>query len=240
MARVCACSDYFTVTDDGELCLIPGSQGLRQIVYFKDPGTYQFRKTDYPWLARVRVRVQAGGGGAGGARASAGQLVAQPGGAGGGYAEGHYSASTLGAVETVVVGAGGNAGTPTTDGGDGGNSSFGGLVSANGGGGGPAVMPSGTAPAAYSGIAGPLSGVGHWTMGGGGSGGSLRLSAGEGQSGQGGDSHLGHGGYQRSSTGGGGASRGYGGGAGGALARDGDSVDGTAGGGGLVIVELYG
>ncbi|MEW2622980.1 hypothetical protein [Streptomyces sp. NPDC048106] len=78
MASVCVCSDYFTVGDDGRLCLIPGRQGLRQVLYFNTAGTYSFKKADYLWLTRVFVRVQAGGGGAAGARASAGQLVAQP------------------------------------------------------------------------------------------------------------------------------------------------------------------
>jgi hypothetical protein len=77
-------------------------------------------------------------------------------------------------------------------------------------------------------------------MGGGPGGGAFRINGNEGQSGEGGESHLGHGGWQRSSTGSGGPGRGYGGGAGGALARDGDSVNGTVGRPGIVIVELYG
>lgn len=79
MASVCVDDDYFDVGDDGRLTLIPGREGLRNILTFKTPGSYTFQKASYPWLARVLVRVQAGGGGAAGARANANQLVAHPG-----------------------------------------------------------------------------------------------------------------------------------------------------------------
>lgn len=240
MAAVCVDDSYFEVGDDGRLTLIPGQQGLRNILYFKTPGADTFKKADYPWLARVFVMVQAGGGGAAGARANANQLVAQPGGSGGGYAERLISASVLGATEAIVVGDAGIAGMPTVDGGPGGNSSFGGLCTALGGNPGQAVMPSGATPMCLSGTSGPLAGMGDMAQGGGPGGGALRISGGEGQSGEGGESRLGHGGWQRSSSGGGGAGRGYGGGAAGALARDGDSVNGTPGGAGIVIVYLYG
>lgn len=240
MAQVCVCSDYFTVDDDGSLCLIPGSMGLRDVLVFSDPGTFQFEKADYPWLANVRVKVQAGGGGAAGAQADAGELVATVGGAGGGYSEQFIAVGSLGASESIVVGAGGSAGDFDTAGGVGGNSSFGGFAVANGGAGGTVGMSSGSAVSAFSGVPGPLAGVGELKTGGGASGGALRLSGFEGQSGQGGESHLGHGGFQRSNNGGGGASRGYGGGAAGALARNNTTVGGTAGGSGIVIVELYG
>ncbi|WP_241965795.1 glycine-rich domain-containing protein [Streptomyces sp. 111WW2] len=232
--------DYFEVGDDGRLTLVPGQQGLRAALYFKEPGTHQFSKGAYPWLARVFVRVQAAGGGAAGARASAGQLVAQPGGAGGGYSERMIAAASLGATETIAVGAGGSAGTPTVDGGNGGNSSFGGFCSANGGNGGQAVMNSGAVPVCYSGTAGPLAGSGDIAQGGGAGGGPIRISGEQGQSGPGGEARLGHGGFQRASTGGGGAGRGYGGGAAGAFARDGDSTNGTAGQDGVVIIYLFG
>ncbi|MFI2434619.1 hypothetical protein [Streptomyces sp. NPDC018693] len=239
MASVCVDDEFFQVGDDGRLTIVPGSMNLRDILYFKDPGTHEFNKADYPWLSRIWVQVQAGGGGAAGARANAGQLVAHPGGTGGGYAERLIEASALGATETIVVGEGGTAGTPTVDGGNGGNSSFGGVCTANGGFGGQVVMSSGTGMICYSGVAGPLAGAGDMAQGGGASGGPIRLSGDQGQSGPGGESRLGHGGWQRASSGGGGAGRGYGGGAAGALARDGDSVNGTAGSGGIVIVWLY-
>ncbi|MFD0208955.1 hypothetical protein ACFVH9_07445 [Streptomyces hirsutus] len=240
MAAVCVDDGYFDVGDDGRLTMVPGSLGLRRVVYFKDPGTHEFSKADYPWLARVLVKVQAGGGGAAGARASANHLVSSPGGAGGGYSERLIQVSALGATETIVVGAGGTAGTPTVDGGPGGNSSFGGACTANGGNGGQTVMTSGDTPICYSGTAGPLSGIGGITQGGGAGGGCFRLTGNQGHSGTGGESRLGHGGFQRASTGGGGAGRGWGGGAAGALARDGDTTNGTAGQDGVVILYLLG
>lgn len=57
-SQVCACGEYFNVDETGELCLNPGTMGLRKTIVHKTPGTYQFRKADYPWLARIRVRVQ--------------------------------------------------------------------------------------------------------------------------------------------------------------------------------------
>ncbi|MET9462954.1 hypothetical protein ABZY05_49705 [Streptomyces canus] len=239
MASVCVDPEYFDVGDDGRLTIVPGSASLREILYFKTPGSETFEKADYPWLARLFVQVQAAGGGAAGARANAGQLVAHPGGTGGGYSERLISASALGATETIIVGAGGTAGTPTVDGGNGGNSSFGGLCTANGGFGGQVIMSQGAAPVCHSGVAGPLAGIGDISQGGGASGGSIRLSGDQGQSGPDGEPRLGHGGWQRASSGGGGAGRGFGGGAGGALARDGDSVGGTDGSDGVVIVWLF-
>lgn len=191
-------------------------------------------------MARAYLGPGASGrGGAAGARANASQLVAGPGGTGGGYGERLIDASSLGATETIVVGEGGTAGTPTVDGGNGGNSSFGGFVTANGGFGGQVVMSSGATPVCFSGVAGPLAGIGDISEGGGASGGPIRINGDQGQSGPGGDARLGHGGWQRASTGGGGAGRGFGGGAAYALARDGDSVNGTAGSDGVVVVWLY-
>lgn len=238
MASVCVDDQYFNVGDDGRLTMIPGALGLRDILYFKTPGTHEFSKAAYPWLARVFVQVQAAGGGAAGSRANAGQLACQPGGAGGGYSERLVEASALGATETIVVGAGGAAGTSTTDGGNGGNSSFGGLCTANGGAGGQLVMNSGASPVCFSGTPGPLAGVGDFVQGGGSGGGPLRINGEQGQSGTGGEARLGHGGWQRASTNAGGAGRGSGGGAAGAFARDGDSTPGTAGQDGIVIVWL--
>lgn len=239
MAQVCVCSTYFTVDDDGSLCLVPGSMGLRDVLYFSEPGSFTFEKADYPWLARVRVKVQGAGGGAAGAQADAGELVATAGGTGGGYSESFIEASALGASENITVGAGGVAGDFDTDGGSGGPSNFGGSTTAPGGIGGPVGMTTGATPVAFSGIAGPLAGTGDIRMGGGASGGSLRLSGSQGQSGAGGDSFMGTGGRQRASNGTG-APRGFGGGAAGAYARNNVTTEGQAGGNGLVIVELYG
>src|SRR5690606_15367022 len=106
------------------LCVIPGSLGLREVITYGTPGVHTFRKDDYPWLARVYVKVQGGGGGSAGANAAADELIARPGGAGGGYAEALIDVGMLGAAESVVVGAGGAAGIGNNPGGNGGNSSF--------------------------------------------------------------------------------------------------------------------
>jgi hypothetical protein len=239
IASVCACGEYFTVNTAGELCLVPGQQGLREVLEFKNPGVFQFKKTDYPWLARVKVRVQGAGGGSAGADANTNELIARPGGAGGGYGERLIDAADLAAVESIVVGTGGAAGTASAPGGVGGSSSFGGFVIAPGGDGGTAAMDSGTVPVTSNGIPGPTAGSGDWASGGGAGGGAIRLNGTWGLSGAGGEAHLGHGGFPRNNSGPGTAPRGYGGGAGGALST-GSAETGQTGGNGIVIVELHG
>lgn len=86
-------------------------------------------------LHHVIVKVQAGGGGGGGAAATASDSSALGGGGGGGgYSEKFVSAASLGATETVTVGAGGAGGAAgNNDGADGSDSSFGAHCIANGG-----------------------------------------------------------------------------------------------------------
>lgn len=213
--------------------------GLREVLTFKDPGAHQFVKGDYPWLARVHVEVQGAGGGSAGANAANNQCIVRPGGAGGGFAEAVVEVSALGDVEAIVVGTGGRAGSGNSAGAAGGSSSFGGFAIAAGGDGGTANQNSGTGADAVQGVAGPLAGTGQVISGGGAGGGAIRLSATQGLSGHGGESRYGHGGVGRSTEGDGTSPRGFGGGAGGALSYGG-SVDGGTGGGGLVIVRLYG
>ncbi|WP_329368684.1 hypothetical protein OG896_24435 [Streptomyces sp. NBC_00669] len=239
MASACVCGDYFTVGDDGELCLIPGTMGLRQIVVFDEPGASQFVTADYPWLARIRVHAQGGGGGSGGADATPDQCVARPGGAGGGQVTSLIEASALGAVETVVVGAGGTAGSGNQAGGAGDTSSFGGFVVAPGGTGGTITIASGAIVTVATGPSGPAGGTGQIITSGGNGEGAFRLSGTAGMSGQGGDSRFGYGGTGRAVEGAGTHPRGHGAGAGGALSY-GAAFDGAAGGDGIVVVELYG
>lgn len=237
---VCVCTDRLEVTDDGRLCVIPGSLGLRQRVIFHTPGEHIFDPAAYPYAARIFVRVQAAGGGSAGAVAEAGELVARPGAAGGGYSESLIEMSSLGGPVTVTVGAGGAAGVGNTPGGDGGDSSFGTLVVALGGQGGTANMTSGNTLGTTTGIAAPTAGTGGHIMGGGAGHGAIRLTGTQGMAGAGGDSHLGHGGYGRGTNGPGSLPRGRGGGAGGALAIGAASQDGAQGGDGIVIIDLYG
>ncbi|MER6632338.1 hypothetical protein ABT301_29660 [Streptomyces sp. NPDC000987] len=238
MARACADGSYFEINDNGELTMVPGSMGLRTILYFNQAGTYTFTKAKFPWLARVKVRVQGAGGGSAAANAANGECMAQPGAAGGGYSESLIAASSLGATETIVVGAGGAAGTTTQAGGAGGSSSFGGFVVANGGDGGPATSTSGTSLDTHTGASGPVAGKGDWKQGGDPGSPSIRLNATNAVSGAGGDAVLGFGGQSRAYESDGGSGRGAGGGAGGALSFGG-SVSGTAGQDGAVIIELY-
>ncbi|MFD3612401.1 hypothetical protein ACFWXA_30905 [Streptomyces atroolivaceus] len=239
---IALCDEYFTTNADGDICLKPGSMGLRQVVTFGAPGTFQFNPATYPWLARVLVKVQAGGGGSAGATAAASQSIWRAGGAGGSYGEGLYDVAALGAGVTVTVGAGGAAGAAANGaGGAGGASSFGALLTTLGGAGGPASMPSGTTGTTATGTAGPAAGTGGYlNMGGGSSENALRLSGTAGFAGGGGDSHLGHGGAGRSSAGVGIVPRGFGGGAGGSASANGAAQAGRAGGAGIVIIELHG
>ncbi|MFI1787493.1 hypothetical protein ACH40D_03350 [Streptomyces olivaceoviridis] len=240
VSRACADGNYFEINDDGELTMVPGSMGLRQILTFKTPGTFTFKKENYPWLSRVRVIVQGAGGGSAGANAASGQCIVRPGGAAGGYAESLIEASALGATETIVVGAGGVAGTGNAAGSAGGSSSFGGFAIANGGDGGTAFQNSATSLDAVSGVTGTVANTGNVIASGGGAGGgAIRLSATQGLGGAGGDSRLGFGGLARSTEGPGTTSRGWGGGAGGPVSY-GAAESGADGGGGIVIVELYG
>jgi hypothetical protein len=236
------CDEYFQTDGAGDICLIPGSMGPRQVLVYSTPGTATFTKATYPWLARVKVRVQAGGGGSAGAAAAASESIWRAGGAGGSYGERLIDVAALGASETITVGAGGTAGTAANGAaGNGGNSSFGALVTTLGGPAGATSMSTGATVTSTSGTAGPAAGSGGYiNMGGGSSGGAIRLSGGAGIGGAGGDSHMGHGGACRATAGVGIVPRGYGGGGGGSASANGASQVGRAGGDGVVVVELYG
>jgi len=91
-----------------------------------------------PGMKKVRIRIVGGGGGSGGASAtSATQTSASGGGAAGSYAEALLTAADIGASQSVIIGAGGIAGTASgtngTGGGTGGATSVGALLSAPGG-----------------------------------------------------------------------------------------------------------
>lgn len=180
-----------------------------------------------------------GGAGGGGASAGAGNYSTGAGGGAGEYAVGVFSAATIGASQSVTIGAGGT-GNSGADGGNGGNTSVGStLISANGGSGGGHSAAS-TSVAAAGGAGGS-----------GGTGGSYRIS---GQAGFGGWAYvtpfldfpgvgasnpLGFGGAAVT-NGTGGAGTGYGSGGGGAGDQSTSTArTGGAGGGGIVIVTEY-
>jgi hypothetical protein len=127
----------------GEIATAIGDFGLRQIVKFTANGT--FTKATYPWLRYVRVRLVGGGGAGGGSSAHTNaQVSGGSGGAGGGYSEKVIDVDTLGANETVTIGAGGTAVTGA-GGGGGGTTSFGTHLQATGGAGGTLAGASGGA-----------------------------------------------------------------------------------------------
>jgi hypothetical protein len=87
--------------------------------------------------------VGGGGGGGGCASTTSSQAAAAGGGGGGGYGRSVFTAATIGASQTVTIGAGGTAGATTpTNGGAGNNTTFGALITALGGGGGAASAAS--------------------------------------------------------------------------------------------------
>lgn len=150
MADPCICADSLLITETGELCAVPGSRGLREVLFYTSSGA--FEKASYPWLARVHLLVVGGGGGGGGTEATTtSEVAAGSGGGGGGAAERLVEVATLGASETVTVGAGGAGGSGAA-GSNGGATSFGTLVVAGGGTGGAVGTATGAAfnPAAVS------------------------------------------------------------------------------------------
>lgn len=126
---------------------------------FTSTGTYT------PTSGMLYCQIQAsGGGGAGGGGPAASATYSTGGGGGSGeYAVGVFSAATIGASQSVTIGAAGTGNSGTT-GGNGGNTSVGALISANGGSGGP-VGAAGAASQAAGGAGGT-----------GGSGGSYRVN----------------------------------------------------------------
>ena len=174
----------------------------------------------------VEVEVVGGGGGGGTAGAS-NNCVCTAGGQGGGYARKRIAAASLGATETVTIGAGGAANT------DGGNSSFGAHCTANGGDGASGVTPGSNAGTATGGDinitgqrggTGGVVGAGYTTAPGCSGGGSVMGAGAPGQFG---------------STGTAAALPGGGGGGGSFGTTGSGTVTGGAGAAGIVIVREY-
>lgn len=192
----------------------------------------------------VILLVGGGGGGGGLAAGGAGTVGAAGGGGGGGYCLVRELAATLGATETVTVGAAGAAGSAGT-GGTGGTTSFGAHCSATGGSGGTTDSASTGARSSVGG-AGGVGSSGDVNGAGAGGGAGIGLGSGElaassiSLSGAGGSSALGGGGVGRATDGAGGAGGVYGGGGGGArVVPSGSNRDGGAGAAGVVIVYEY-
>lgn len=208
-------------------------------VYFTGNGN--FDKANYPSLRAVRVKLVGGGGGSAGVSSAAGRAAG--GGGGGGYSEKFILVGSLGASETVTVGAGGTAGAAGDNaGGTGGTTSFGSHCSATGG-----------APGAVAVVTNTLAAAGgQGGAGGTGSSGDINLNGGDGGTtiqgptgvvaASGGQSMLSTsaGGIRTTTGSAGEAGHAYGGGATGAInLTAGGARAGGVGAAGVVIVDLY-
>lgn len=198
------------------------------------PPTVEVFTTSGTWTKDAGLKyvvVEVVGGGGGGGFADAGE--AGSGGGGGGYARKLIAASSLGATETVTVGAAGSGGVDTgpTNATAGGNSSFGAHCTANGGAAGPNNTSTGGAGGSATGGDINISG------GGGGSGATTDVV-----SGQGGNSVLGHTGAGKINIDEAGSpGTGYGAGGSGGVDAGGATTgtNGGAGTAGIVIVTEY-
>lgn len=206
---------------------------------FTTTGTY----TPTSGMVYCVIECVGGGGGGGGAPSTGGSTVGGGGGGGAGeYAIGVFSSATIGASQSVTIGAAGTANSGTT-GGNGGNSSVGStLISANGGSGGLSNSVNGSI------------GVGGGAGGTGGTGGSYRVAGNPGSpgflctntnsiwvSGQGANSKFGNGGPPQikvSSAGNAGAGNGTGGGGGANDASQSANLGGV-GTKGIVVITEY-
>jgi hypothetical protein len=107
------------------------SGGINTVIIqkFTASGTY----TPSSGMLYCDIRLVGGGGGGGGASA---QASGGGGGGAGAFSEAVFSSGTVGASQTVTIGAGGTAGSAGGNGGSGGTTSVGTLITAAGGGGG--------------------------------------------------------------------------------------------------------
>jgi hypothetical protein len=226
------------IVSDGTNYQVARKQGVlfvtRQI--FTGSGTYTRR----PGLLYAKVTCLGGGGGGGGTAGTSANLYAGAGGGAGSEAYAWLSAATIGASQTVTIGAAGAASSAGNNpGGDGGDSSFGSLCVGKGGtGGGGASSASLGAPGS-----GGVAGTGDITTTGapGNTGFYSTVVTALIYSGNGGSSRFG-GGAKGVGIGSnnGNAGAGYGSGGGGALANNTtNTYTGGAGTAGLVIVEEY-
>ena len=107
-----------------------GAVGVVTTQSFTTSGTY----TPTSGMLYCLVQMVGGGGGSGGAITTTSTTAASGGGGGGEYAQAVFSAATIGASQTVTIGAAGAAGTNSPgNGGTGGTTSLGGLLTAIGG-----------------------------------------------------------------------------------------------------------
>ncbi len=212
------------------------------ITTFTNGGGTTWTKSDYTGLKFTEIIVTASGGGGGGADGDTTSANGGGGGGAGGTAIKMVAEASLGATETVTVGAGGTAGANTGGvGGTGNSSSFGAHASATGGTGGDGSAGGTDQNAAKGGAAGTGSSGDVNLTGGSGTGG-VGLNGPFAQGGTGGSSYWGGGGAGAEQNAGGSTagsnSSAYGAGGGGAA--QGDTATGAIGGTGTagVVVTL--
>ena len=147
------CTTNCTVTNTGVVTV------KKQV--FASSGTY----TPSTGMLFAQIECVGGGGGGGGANGASGVGTGAGGGGSGGYSKVIASAATIGASQTVTIGAAGSAGSAGNDaGGAGGATSVGSICAANGGSGGAGNSSSGAAVA--TGGAGGTAGTGDLTAAG--------------------------------------------------------------------------
>lgn len=206
----------------------------RQI--FSTSGTY----TPSTSMIYCLVEAQGGGGGGGGAAGTSAQSASGGGGGGGEYGNQVFAAATVGASQTVTIGAVGAAGTAGANNGtNGGTTSLGSILTALGGVGGTGASSSATMGFGAQGGAGGTGGTGsNYAVPGAPGGSGLALGSGAAaQGGRGGASFFGNGGGGGvTAAGSAGTGYGAGGGGGGAGAT---STAGAAGTAGFIVVTEF-
>lgn len=207
---------------------------------FTASGTY----TPSTGMLYCQAIVKGAGGGSGGCATTAGTQSAVSGGGGGGaYSYSLLTAATVGASQTVTIGAGGTAGTAGNNaGGAGGASSLGTLVTANGGAGGSGGPNTGSPPfiGSTTGAGGTTGGTGDFKLAGGAGLVGVCIAHTQYQASSGGGSPMG---TLNASTSNAAAAAIAGvsgsGGAGGVLAQSSASIAGATGGNGVIIITEY-
>ena len=228
-----------STTSDVEIGYLTGAQGpvvsKGAMTVFTSSGTWT-KATLNPRFVKVTV-IGGGGGGGGAASTSGSQFACASGGAGGGCSIKTILAASLGATETVTVGAAGSGGSAGNDGTSGGTSSFGTFASATGGAGGLGSAAT-SSPQIKASSTGGVGSLGDINFGGGHGGGGVVETNALG-TGFGGSSFLAGSVPQIGNVA---ASDGNGYGGGGAGAQNGNSQSGRFGGdavAGVVIVEEF-
>lgn len=204
------------------------------LVVFTAGGTW----TKPSGLKGICVRVVGGGGGGGGTVGAGSGRACGAGGGAGGYSEKFIPAASLGATETVTIGAGGAGHSSTTPGDTGGTSSFGAHCSATGGVGGTSMSAT-TGNDAVAGGAGGAGSGGNVNCDGAPGTPGIVLGSGIGGSGTGGSSVFGGGARARVTPNAGFDATGFGGGGGGSVASTTNQLSGSGSAGVVIVEEIY-